>query len=58
MQFKAGIGCQNLLFCEITMYLVTAIFGGLLAWFIMFLIQTHLKSKQQDVKTQRKKKKR
>lgn len=58
MQFKAGIGCQNPLFCEITMYVVAAIFGSLLIWFITFLIQTHLKSTQKDVKIRRKKNKR
>jgi len=54
MQFKAGIGCKDPLFCEIAMYCVTAIFGGLFIWFIIFLIQSHFKSKHQSVKKRRK----
>lgn len=57
MQFRAGIGCLEPLFCEITIYLVTAIFGGLLIWFIISLIQTYLKSTQKSVKARTKKKK-
>ena len=54
MQFKAGIGCQNPLFCDILSMILAGLFIGLILWFVVFLILNHLKDNQPQKRRKKK----
>lgn len=45
MDFSAGIGCKNQLFCDIVGPLIGFVFLGLIVWFVVSLLGNYRKAK-------------
>lgn len=52
MDFQAGIGCKNQLFCDIVGPLIGIVFLSLIAWFFISLVLNHRKTKTRHKSSQ------